>query len=141
MAGKTYDAALVKQGGLQVPAGGYMSAEIDCSVDNIGSSDVWQAFSLPAGTLIHEVGAVCKTAEGGTLTVDVGFTGGDVDGFLDGVNMNSAGAAYKSTAYESTQNAYDSGYYLSSADTIDFLFNNAADTAVIYAYVRYTKIA
>lgn len=140
MAGKTYDAGLLTQGGLQVAAGGYISAVIDCSVDNISDEAVWQAFSFPAGTLIHEIGAVCLTAEGGTLTIDVGFTGGDVDCFLDGVNMNSANASYNSISYESTQNACDGGKYLASADTVDVLFKDAADTAKIYIYARYTKI-
>jgi len=140
MAGKTYDASLVTQGGLQIAAGGYIGAVLDTAVDNISSGAVWQAFSLPAGTLVHEIGAVCLTAEGATLTVDVGFTGGDVDAFLDGVDMNSANASYSSQEYQSTQNAQDGGKYLASADTVDVLFNNAADLAKIYIFARYTKI-
>jgi hypothetical protein len=133
MAGKTYDADLLIQGGLQVPAGGYISAVIDCSVDNISDEAVWQAFSLPAGCFIHEGGAVCLTAEGGTLTIDVGFTGGTVDLFLDGSDMNVANAAYSSAAAGSPS-------YLSSADTIDVLFKDAADAAKILIYARYTKV-
>lgn len=141
MAGKTYDASLLKQGGLQIPSGGYIAAEIDCSVDNIGSGEVWQALSVPAGTMVKNVGIVCKTAEGGTLTVDVGLTGGDVDGFIDGFNGNSANGMTQSMSYESTQNAFDSGKYFAAADTIDVLFNNAADAAKLYVFAEYVKIA
>ena len=133
MAGKTYDASLLKQGGLQVPAGGYASAIIDCSVDNISDEAVWQALSFPAGTMVTEVGAVCITAEGGTLTIDVGFTGGTVDQFLDGVNMNDVGVGYTSAAAGTPM-------YLASADTIDVLFKDAADAAKILLYARYIKV-
>ena len=130
---KTYTPALLKQGGLQIPAGGFISAVIDCSVDNISDEAVWQALSFPAGVMIQEVGAVCLTAEGGTLTIDVGFTGGTVDQFLDGVDMNSAGTGYSSAAAGTPQ-------YLASADTLDVLFKDAADAAKVLIYARYAKL-
>ena len=138
MAGKTYTPALLKQGGLQIPAGGYQSAVLDCSVDNISSSAVWQALSIPAGYMVKNVGIVCLTAEGGTLTVDIGLTGGDVDGFIDGFDGNvvsgmdqSAGSAY----------AFAGGSYFASADTIDVLFNNKAVAAKLLVFADFAKIA
>ena len=138
MAGKTYDASLLKQGGLQVPSGGYISAVLDCSVDNISSGAVWQALSVPAGTMVKNVGVVCLTAEGGTLTVDIGLTGGDVDAFIDGFDGNTANGMDQSvgSAY-----AYTGGKYFAAADTIDVLFNNAADAAKILVFADFAKIA
>jgi len=138
MAGKTYTASLLKQGGLQVPAGGYQSAVLDCSVDNISSGAVWQALSIPAGTMVKNIGAVCLTAEGATLTVDIGLTGGDVDGFIDGLNGNSANTIGQSVGSAA---AFTAGQYFASADTIDVLFNNAAATAKILVFAEFVKIA
>ena len=138
MAGKTYTASLLKQGGLQVPAGGYQSAVLDCAVDNISSGAVWQALSIPIGYMVKNVGMVCLTAEGGTLTVDIGLTGGDVDGYIDGFDGNvvngmdqSLGSAY----------AFTGGVYHAAADTIDVLFNDAADAAKLLVFADFVKIA
>ena len=137
MAGKTYTSALLKQGGLQVPAGGYQSAVLDCSVDNISSGAAWQALSIPAGYMVKNVGIVCLTAEGGTLTVDIGV-GNIVNGFIDGFNGNvvngmdqSAGSAY----------SFAGGSYFVSAYTINVLFNNAADAAKLLVFADFVKIA
>jgi hypothetical protein len=84
--------------------------------------------------MVLEVGLDVTTAEGGTLTVDVG-DGGDVDGFLDGVNANTA-ASYTTSlvlaeAAPNTVLGYSNGKYYSAADTIDIKTINAADTAVM----------
>ena len=80
------------------------------------------------------VGLDVTTAEGGTLTVDVG-DGSDADGYLDGVNANTA-ASYATalSLAEATPNTvvgYSNGKYYSAADTIDVKTVNAADTAVM----------
>ena len=59
--------------------GGMMAAMIDCSVQNLAADDIWQAITVPAGSIVVAVGAVILTAEGGTLTIDVG-DGDDVTG-------------------------------------------------------------
>jgi hypothetical protein len=66
------------------------------------------------------------TAEGGTLTVDVG-DGDNPDGYLDGVNGNAT-AAYLTVA---GTDAFEAGKYYTAADTIDVTTVNAADTAVM----------
>lgn len=100
------------------------------------AGDVLEALHVPAGTQVLAVGLNVTTAEGGTLTVDVG-DGADPDGFLDGVDANAV-AGYSSsqvTISEGTPNtispALAFGKYYAAADTIDVKIVNAADAAVM----------
>jgi hypothetical protein len=100
------------------------------------AGDALEVIRIPAGTQVVAVGLSVTTAEGGTLTVDVG-DGDDPDGWLDGVNANTA-AGYSSstvTISEGTPNtispAFAFGKYYGAEDTIDVKTVNAADTAVM----------
>ncbi len=98
------------------------------------ANDVIEALSIPAKTMVLAVGLDVTTAEGGTLTIDVGDAS-DPDGFLDGVNGNTA-ASYANSlvlaeAAPNTVVGYSNGKYYSAADTIDIKTINAADTAVV----------
>jgi len=100
------------------------------------SGDVLEVLRIPAKTQVLAVGVDVTTAEGGTLTLDVG-DGTDPDGFLDGVNANTV-AGYSSTTVtivEGTPNtispALGFGKYYGAADTIDVTTVNAADAAVM----------
>lgn len=90
------------------------------------AADVLEVIKVPANTLVTSVALNVTTAEGATLTVDIG-DGDDVDGYIDGVNGNAA-AAYLTVA---GTDAYESGKYYTAADTIDITLNNAAATAVM----------
>ena len=90
------------------------------------SADVLEVIKVPAQTLVTHVALEVTTAEGGTLTVDVG-DGDNTDGYLDGVNANAT-AAYLTVA---GTDAYEAGKYYTAADTIDIVLNNAADAAVM----------
>jgi len=57
----------------------------------LAAGDVLEVIKVPANTLVTSVVLNVTTAEGGTLTVDVG-DGTDPDGYLDGVNANAAAA-------------------------------------------------
>lgn len=92
----------------------------------LGATDVLEVIRIPANTLVTNVALEVTTAEGGTLTIDVG-DGDDPDGFLDGVNANTA-AAYIPVAGTA---AYEQGKYYTAADTIDVTTVNAADAAVM----------
>ena len=92
----------------------------------LGATDVLEVIRVPANTLVTNVALEVTTAEGGTLTIDVG-DGDDPDGFLDGVNANTA-AAYIPVAGTA---AYEQGKYYTAADTIDVTTVNAADAAVM----------
>ena len=90
------------------------------------SADILEVIKVPAQTLVTHVALEVTTAEGGTLTVDVG-DGDNPDGYIDGVNANAT-AAYISVA---GTDAYEQGRFYTAADTIDIVLNNAADAAVM----------
>lgn len=100
----------------------------------VGAGDVLEVLSIPAKTYVMMVGLDVTTAEGGTLTIDVGDAS-DPDGFLDGVNANTtASYATALSLAEATPNTvvgYSNGKYYAAADTIDVKTVNAADTAVM----------
>lgn len=111
------------------------AARLAAGATALTSTDVVQALPIPAKTLVLRVGLDVTTAEGATLTIDVG-DGADTDGWLDGVDANTA-ASYCSalTLGEATPNTitgFSGGKYYSAADTIDVLINNSGiDTAVM----------
>ena len=92
----------------------------------LGAADVLEVIRIPAQTLVTNVALEVTTAEGGTLTIDVG-DGDNPDGYLDGVNGNAT-AAYLTVA---GTDAFEAGKYYTAADTIDIVLNNAADAAVM----------
>lgn len=116
------------------------AARLAASATALTSADVIEAIPLPAKSLVLSVGLDVTTAEGGTLTVDVG-DGSDIDGYLDGVNANTAASYWSGnnlTVTPGTPNvvagtpyAYGMGKYYSAADTIDVVVNNAPDAAVM----------
>jgi hypothetical protein len=91
------------------------------------AGDVLEVIRVPANTLVTHVALNVTTAEGGTLTIDVG-DGTDPDGYIDGVNANTA-AAYINDAGGAAALAH--GKFYTAADTIDVTTVNAADTAVM----------
>jgi hypothetical protein len=110
------------------------AARAAASATALTSGDVIEAIPLPAKSLVLRVGLDVTTAEGGTLTIDVG-DGSDTDGYLDGVNANTA-ASYCSALVltegaPNTITGYSNGKYYSAADTIDVVIVNAADVAVM----------
>ena len=90
------------------------------------SGDILEVIRVPANMLVTNVALNVTTAEGGTLTVDVG-DGSNDDGYIDGVNANAT-AAYITVA---GTDAYEQGRFYTAADTIDVKLNNAADAAVM----------
>jgi len=90
------------------------------------ANDTLDIFRLPKGTLVKRVCCRLVQAEGATCTIDVGITGADTDGFLDGSDMNgAAGTVYYTTdalGY-GTDNAL--GYFFSDDGAVTILFNNA----------------
>lgn len=98
------------------------------------SGDVLEVIQLPAKTYVLAVGLDVTTAEGGTLTIDIG-DGSAADGYLDGVDANTV-ASYASAlalteGAPNTVTGYSAGKYYAAADTIDVKTVNAADAAVM----------
>jgi hypothetical protein len=101
----------------------------------LDADDVLEVLQIPAKTLVLAVGLDVTKAEGATLTMDVG-DGSDVDGWLDGVNANTAASYASAVALaEGTPNTlvgYGAGKYYAAADTIDVIPKNAGiDVAVM----------
>ena len=102
--------------------GGVMAAMIDCSVQNMGAGDIWEAL----------------TAEGGTATVDIGFTGDSPDGFIDGADLNAAvGITYNSLNAATGADAFSGGRYQAAEDTLDVKFVNAMDAGKYVVFCKY----
>lgn len=119
------------------------AARAAASATALANGDIIEAIPLPAKSLVMAVGLDVTTAEGGTLTIDVG-DGTDPDGYLDGVNGNTV-ASYQSgnnltvtagtpNAVVGTPYAYALGKYYSAADTLDVVLVNAADVAVVHLW-------
>lgn len=110
---------------------------LDFAVTSRSSGDVLQLFDIPAGTLVSHIVVDVQTAEGATCTADIGLTGVDVDGFVDGVNLNSAAQSCSAPGalVEGTPNtwnpAYANGKFFATTDTIDLLLNNDASAAKV----------
>lgn len=106
---------------------------IDFSEVNTAASDVVQALTIPANTMVIDVMTRLITAEGGTLTATVG-DGGSAAGWDGSVDLNTtAGTVTQSVEGTDARKASNAtGYVYTSADTIDLTMSaNAADTAVI----------
>ena len=96
------------------------------TADGGTGADVIQLIDVPADTMIVAGCLEVLEARGnGQITMDIGFTGGDVDTFLDG----SACAAGFSPFLEASIGASGSNCrMLTSADTIDALIIDAGST-------------
>jgi hypothetical protein len=107
---------------------GYMEVELDfakitadrvtAGATALATGDSLQVLNIPANTLVMAVGATTLTAEGAASTFDIGLTGGDVDGFIDGGNANAAGTTSSNGAL---LNGDNNSHYFAAADTIDML--------------------
>lgn len=101
------------------------------------AADTLQLLNVPAKTLVMAVGIDVTTADGTAGTVDIGHTGGDVDGYINGHDCNAVGSAcsVNNTLVEGTPNVFEpalgNGNYYGSADTIDMLMITAPQDASV----------
>ena len=104
------------------------------TADGGTGGDIVQLIDVPADTMIVSgCLEVLKAAGNGQVTLDIGFTGGDVDTFMDGSPM----AAGFSPFLEASIGASGSNCrMLTSADTIDALILDAASTGESAARFR-----
>ena len=102
--------------------GGVMAAMIDCSVQNMGAGDIWEAITIPAGAVI----------------VEVGISGDSPDGFIDGADLNAAvGITYNSLNAATGADAFSGGRYQAAEDTLDVKFVNAMDAGKYVVFCKY----
>lgn len=98
------------------------------------STDTVEVMTIEAGWFVLGVRTKVLTAEGGTLTVDIGDSS-DANGYGDDVNLNTTTDSFSFNA--TTTPAYGVGKYYSTADTLELLMNNTADTAVVQLELVY----
>ena len=103
----------------RMPTPYVVTSQVWDTADGGAGGDVVQLVDVPADTMIVAGALEVLEARGnGQITMDIGFTGGDVDCFLDG----SACAAGFSPFLEAAIGASGSNCrILTSADTIDAL--------------------
>lgn len=92
----------------------------------LAAADVIEAIRIPPNTLVEFVWAKKVTAMTGTsadLTFDIGFTGGDVDNYVDGWDFD--GAAVNSY---STPLGVQEPVIVTTSDTIDILIATQTGT-------------
>jgi hypothetical protein len=92
----------------------------------LAQGDVIQALSIPANSLILSGGLQVVTEHTGTstdLTLDVGFTGGDVDAFVDGFDYDAAAVGAHATSVVA-----NFPQHLNVADTVDILLTTMTGT-------------
>ena len=92
------------------------------SLTALAATDSLAVLHIPAKTLILAVGVDCTTANTAASTIDIGYTGGDVDAWVDGFDTASATSAVGLGALMTTAVATN---YHHSADTLDMLFITA----------------
>lgn len=90
----------------------------DKGVTTFDQNDVLQIWDIPAGTLILGVKVKCHTAEGAACLIDVG-DGSTVDGFGDGVDVNSTDTDQMSVAADGYSMSTLGGKYYAATDTLD----------------------
>jgi len=95
----------------------------------LAAADVIEAIRFPAGVLI--LGAGIQTIavdDATTLTLDLGITGGDVDGFVDGYDQAAASAGAYATSLFDTSEIHT---IMTTADSIDVLFATLTGTLTV----------
>jgi len=107
---------------------------VDFSVtgQQLAANDTMQLFDLPAGLHISGAKVEVLTAQGATCTADLGLTGGNVDEYIDGANLNVAGVTMSGDAATDEPVAMaNNGKYLSAAETVSLLALNALNAAKV----------
>ena len=86
-------------------------------------NDIVEALAIPADTLVLRVWLEVSVAETGAADCDVGVTGVQVDGFLDGISLTTTGK--KATLGTNGGVLTNPGWQCLVADTIDVKVNSA----------------
>jgi hypothetical protein len=88
----------------------------------LAHSDTYPVLSIKAGELIINAGVDILTVATAASDIDFGFTGGDVDGLVDGVEANDVDFTVKNARGALLP------LYMGSADTADALEISGAQT-------------
>lgn len=80
----------------------------------LAANDTFQIMPLRAGETVLQVGVQVLTASTDAATADIGFTGGDVDFFVDGAALND-------TTFPAGAGGVYMPMYMAAADTLDMI--------------------
>ena len=120
---------LIANGGLALKA----TPKVACALPSTGfaANDTLELFGFGKGTLVKRVNCRIATAGNAGATIDAGITGGDIDGFLDGSDITSAGTVYYTldTVGYGTDTAL--GYFFAADGNVTIIFLGAAVTTLI----------
>jgi hypothetical protein len=134
MATVTTLASAVRNPGARGRSTYYVQNEIDFAAavtakgTALAASDIIEAITVPANTMIVSAGMECTAAHTGTSSdcaLDLGVTGGDVDAFVDGFDFDAAAVG----AY-ATPAAPGCAIVGSAADTLDILIQAQTGTTL-----------
>lgn len=103
-----------------------LAAAVTAKGSALAVGDTIEAIRVPANTAIVDVWAQKVTAMTGTstdLTFDIGFTGGDVDKWVDGWDFDAAAVGSFATPVGVSQSIP-----LATSDTVDILFATQTGT-------------
>lgn len=103
-----------------------------------GGTDTFEVLAIPANTHVLCTYATVLRAEGDAGTMDLGLTGGDVDAFLDGIDINAAVGTTVSGAATAGNGLGVGGQFFTTADTLDLL--GVTGTANSAAKLRVTAL-
>jgi hypothetical protein len=113
---------------------------VDFSANNSGAGESNDFYQSPPGCISDSIRPIVVTAEGGTLTVDIGPEA-NPDGFVDGADGNAtAGTMPALAGTEAYLAATAAGLYCATATKIRITTVDAADAAVLDIVVRGTLI-
>lgn len=111
------------------------TARSAASLTALAATDSLAVLQIPAKTYVVAVGIDVTTADGTASTVDLGYTGGDVDAWIDGHDANAIGSAgpahVLSAATPDAEIGHSFGRYHATADTIDMLMITAPQDASV----------
>lgn len=106
--------------------------DFSVAVNNMVATDTMQLFDLPAGLLVMGAKVETLTVQGAACTADLGLTGGNVDEYIDGADLNAAAVVMSGDAVTPEPIALqNNGKYLSAAETVSLLANNTLNAAVV----------
>lgn len=116
---------------------------LDFSDTGALTTDTVVVFNVKAKQLLLGMLVEVETAEGGTATIDIGLTDGDVDKFIDGANINGAVGSIHKSGDAGTKEVIiaEGGHYFSAADNIDLLPLNDLDAAKIKVFARFLDLS
>lgn len=96
----------------------------------LAAADTIEALTVPAGTFVYMAGLQTVAVDDATtLTLDLGFTGGDVDLWVDGYDQAAAAANAYSAWTATTPIAAQ--FIGGTADTIDLLLATLTGTLTV----------